>query len=206
LCRSLNKCCAYMRFSFCYRIAKFKGFFWARRLFLYRKRFLGTVSPVGLGVQFRFITWLLMDGIWVVGQFKRRSSLHKFKLYANRLRNMGVMLLKYSSPRLENFWPSAWNILRQIKIRTVKGRRYRLGLPARNQRTHSNAKTTRRFRSNVVSYVKDKLWFRKLWEPRKSKSQAIRKLRVVRKKSAKVHQTKKATLKSKKNKKFDVWK
>lgn len=195
-----------MRFSFCYRIAKFKGFFWARRLYIYKKKFLGMNSPVGLGAQFRHMTWLMMDGIWVAGQFKRKSVVHKFKLHAYRLRNMGILLLKYSSPRLEVFWPSAWNILRQIKIRTLRGRKYRLGLPVRGQRTHSNAKTTRRFRSNIVSYVKDKLWFRKLWEPRKSKSQAIRKLKSLRKRTSKAQSGKKITTKAKKVKKFDVWK
>jgi ribosomal protein S13 len=195
-----------MRFAFCYKVAKFKGFFWARRLFLYRKKFLGLSSPTGLGSQPRHMTWLLMDGIWTVGQFKRRTMMRRLKLSFGRLRNMGIMLLKYSSPRVESFWPAAWNILRQIKIRTLRGRRYRLGLPSRNQRTHSNAKTTRRFRATVVSYVKDKLWFRKLWEPRKAKSQALKKLRVVRKRSIKGHQTKKVALKKGKGKKFDVWK
>jgi len=194
-----------MRFSFCFKVAKFKGFFWARRLFLYRKRFLGISSSIGLGSQFKHITWLLMDGVWVAGQLRRKSLFRRLKLYTYRLRNMGIILLKYSSPRLELFWPAAWNVLRQIKIRTVVGRRYRLGLPARNQRTHSNAKTTRRFRSAVVSYVKDKLWFRKLWEPRKSKTQAVKKLRMVKKKSSKLQQGRKSSTKTKKTKKFDVW-
>jgi hypothetical protein len=195
-----------MRFSFCYKVAKYKGFFWARRLFLYRKRFLGLAAPIGLGAQFRHLSWLLMDGSWVLGQYSRKSFFRKIKLRATRMRNMGVTLLRYSSPRLEAFWPSAWNVLRQIKIRTMRGRRYRLGLPARRQRTHSNAKTTRRFRSALVSYVKEKLWFRKLWEPRKSKSSSVRKLRVVRKRSSKSDAPKRGVVRTKKVKKFDVWK
>ncbi len=86
--------------------------------------------PTGLGLHFRHVTWLLMDGVWVFGQCGRRSLFRKNKLQITRLRNMGITLLKYSSPRLEAFWPAAWNILRQIKIRTIRGRRYRLGLPA----------------------------------------------------------------------------
>jgi len=195
-----------MRFSFCFKVAKYKGFFWARRLYLYRKRFLGITAPVGLGAQFRHLSWLLMDGSWVSGQYSRKSFYRKIKLRAMRMRNMGVALLRYSSPRLEAFWPSAWNILRQIKIRTMRGRRYRLGLPARRQRTHSNAKTTRRFRSALVAYVREKLWFRKLWEPRKSKSSSVKKLRTMRKRASKSVVSKHGVVRTKKVKKFDVWK
>ena len=195
-----------MRFSFCYRVAKFKGFFWARRLFLYRKRFLGVTTPAGLGSQFKAITWLLMDGVWVQGQYKRSSSFRRFRLGAIRLRNMGIALLKYSSPRLEAIWPMAWNVLRQMRIRTTRGRRYRLGLPARNQRTHSNAKTTRRFRSVMVTYIKDKLWFRKLWEPRKSKGLGVRKAKIGNKKFMRSDKGKQGAVRTKKIKKFDVWK
>jgi hypothetical protein len=194
-----------MRFSFCYRIAKFKGFFWSRRLFLYRKKFLGIVAPVGLGVQFKELTWLLMDGTWVRGQYRRASIFRRLRSCTFRLRNMGIGLLKYSSPRLEAFWPTAWNVLRQMRIRTVRGRRYRLGLPARNQRTHSNARTTRRLRSYVVAYVRDKLWFRKLWEPRKSKSQSVKNHKVGNKRPSRLDKNKQGSVRTKKIKKFDVW-
>ena len=195
-----------MRFSFCYRIAKFKGFFWSRRLFLYRKKFLGITAPVGLGVQFRELTWLLMDGSWVRGQYRRISIFRRSRSCTFRLRNMGIGLLKYSSPRLEAFWPTAWNVLRQMRIRTLRGRRYRLGLPARNQRTHSNAKTTRRLRSCVVTYVREKLWFRKLWEPRKSKPQSVKNHKAFNKRSSRSDKIKQANVRTKKIKKFDVWK
>lgn len=93
-----------------------------------------------------------------------------------------------------------------MRVRTIRGRRYRLGLPARGQRTHSNAKTTRRMRSNVVTYVREKLWFRKLWEPRKSKSQGVRKLKVGNKRFASSEKGKQGAARTKKIKKFDVWK
>jgi hypothetical protein len=34
-----------------YRIARLRGFFWGRRLFLYKRRTAGQLAPVGLGVQ-----------------------------------------------------------------------------------------------------------------------------------------------------------
>lgn len=36
--------------------------------------------------------------------------------------------------------------------------RYRLGLPAHGQRTHSNAQTTRAFKNAIVRFVKARLW------------------------------------------------
>jgi hypothetical protein len=160
---------------------------------------------VGLGVQFKELTWLLMDGTWVRGQYRRASIFRRLRSCTFRLRNMGIGLLKYSSPRLEAFWPTAWNVLRQMRIRTVRGRRYRLGLPARNQRTHSNARTTRRLRSYVVAYVRDKLWFRKLWEPRKSKSQSVKNHKVGNKRPSRLDKNKQGSVRTKKIKKFDVW-
>eukprot|EP00877_Chromochloris_zofingiensis_P007845 jgi/Chrzof1/3313/Cz12g20170.t1 len=46
------------------------------------------------------------------------------------------------------------DILRLIDIKSYRGKRHELGLPARGQRTHTNAQTARKFKRHVMYDVK----------------------------------------------------
>lgn len=79
-----------------------------------------------------------------------------------RLVNLGFVFLRLHSPFLEAFWPSAWAVLRYLHIRHYRGQRYRLGLPSRGQRTHTNAATTRHVRTTILTYIRSRYWFSRL--------------------------------------------
>jgi small subunit ribosomal protein S13 len=46
------------------------------------------------------------------------------------------------------------DILRLIEARTYRGRRHELGLPARGQRTSTNAQTARKFKRHILYDVR----------------------------------------------------
>ncbi len=192
-----------MRFSLCYRVVRLKGFFWGRRLFFYKRRFAGYLAPVGSGLTLRRLLWSLGDGFWGVRGYGRSFKLRRYHLA--RVRNAGYGIMRLTSPQIEPFWPQVWNALRYLLIRHHRGRRYRLGLPAHGQRTHSNAATTRHIRNATTEYLKANFWFKKLWEPRKRKLNAVRsRIKTQSKRSAKADKHKRGVLRSKK--KLDVWK
>jgi hypothetical protein len=59
--------------------------------------------------------------------------------------------------------PWAWAILHHVRVRAFRGTRYRLGLPARGQRTHTNACTTHRVRDAAARHIRAEFWVRRLW-------------------------------------------
>ena len=192
-----------MRFSICYRIVRLKGFFWGKRLFFYRRRFAGHLTPASTGRWPRYWLWSLGDGFWGLHGFYRASRRRRY--FLARLRNAGFATLRLLSPQIEPFWPLAWNALRYLKIRHLRGRRYRLGLPAHGQRTHSNASTTRRIKNIVTEHIRSKYWFRKLWEARKRKTpMPKRRIKSQSRRSVKASKHKRGVTRTKK--KLDVWK
>lgn len=46
------------------------------------------------------------------------------------------------------------DILTLIEAKTYRGRRHELGLPARGQRTHTNAQTARKFKRHMLYDVR----------------------------------------------------
>jgi hypothetical protein len=169
---------------------------------LYQRRFAGHLAPSGAGAQPRRWLWALGDGFWARLGFKPLPKHSRYR--TARVRNAGYAQFRLLSPRLEPFWPSAWAVLRFLYIRHRKGRRFRLGLPARGQRTHSNAATTRRIRNVVISYIKARYWTKRLWEARKRKATTSRPKSKQLKRSSKADKPKQGVVRSKKNKK-DVW-
>lgn len=176
-------------------------------MFLYQRRFAGHLTPSGAGRQPRSWLWALGDGFWARSGFRplaRRAFPTASAYYLARVRNTGYGQFRLLSPKIEPLWPSAWSVLRFLYIRHRKGRRFRLGLPARGQRTHSNAATTRRFRSAVVVYIKARYWAKRLWEARKRSLGGPRLRSKQPRRPAKVDKPKHGVVRSKKNKK-DVW-
>jgi hypothetical protein len=100
----------------------------------------------------------------------------------------------------------AWALVRFLKIRHFRGRRYRLGLPVHTRRTHSNAATTRRMGGVTVRYIRARFWGRKLWEPRKRPVRPVRvKVRVQSKRAAKAERHRRGVIRTKQIKKKSVW-
>ena len=157
--------------------------------------------PVGAGKWPRVWFWRLADGF--LGSYGYRARL-RLRSYAQaRLRNAGYALLRYLSPQFEAYWPSVWATFRYLQIRHYRGRRYRLGLPARGQRTHSNAATTRRIRNAITEHLRERYWARKLWEPRKRKLPTLRsKYKSQSRRSVKADRHRRGVVRTKK--KFDV--
>ena len=88
-----------MRLSLCYRIVRLKGFFWGRRLFIYKRRIAGWQTPAGLGFQPRGWLWALGDGFFARFGFKGTRHTNRYPLA--RLRNAGYAHLRLIAPQLE---------------------------------------------------------------------------------------------------------
>ena len=89
---------------------------------------------------------------------------------------------------------------RYILTRSYRGARYKLGLPARGQRTRSNANTTGRVRDSAALFVRRYRVAPRVWEARKACRFIPRKLH--KKKTPKGAAKKGAAVRSKK--KVDV--
>ncbi len=121
-----------------------------------------------------------------------------------RLRSLARVLFFFAPPHVPVYYPWAWFLLRQLKLRTYRGLRYRLGLPANGQRTHTNAQTVSRHLDLAGSTLKQFYWRRRLWQ---TKSAATTdKLRQVKPLKQKHKSTKKkGPVVRSKDKKKSVW-
>ena len=119
------------------------------------------------------------------------------------MQNIGLAILGYNVAHAPKTRPWAWSVARYIVVRAYRGARYKLGLPARGQRTRSNANTTGRLRDPAAAFVRRARLAPRVWEARKTSKFIPRKLHKKRA-GAKTKGAKGAPVRSKK--KVDVWK
>lgn len=118
---------------------------------------------------------------------------------------MGHTLLFYNSPHIYIVYPWAWFILRQLKLRTYRGIRFRLGLPSRGQRTRTNSETAGRHSDLSVFLLRQLYWRQRLWQVRsKTSGIKIKQNRKLQKNKTKVLKKKGPAVRSK-DKKKSVW-
>jgi hypothetical protein len=120
---------------------------------------------------------------------------------------MGLGLLGYNLALLPKSRPWAWAIVHQLQVRSYKSSRYKLGLPANGQRTHTNANTTGRVIDEGAKFIRKKGVVQRVWESRKPAkfiSKGSRNKNALKGLKAKVTSKSGKTLRSKK--KVDVWK
>ena len=121
-----------------------------------------------------------------------------------RVKSLGHTLLFFAPGHIPVAYPWAWFILRQLKLRTYRGLRYRLGLPSRGQRTHTNAQTTTKHADSASAVLRRLYWRKRLWQVRavsratKSKQSrgGVKKQKITKKKGSVVRS---------KDKKKSVW-
>lgn len=71
-----------------------------------------------------------------------------------RMQNIGLVSLRYNVAHVPKTRPWAWAVARYLLTRSYRGSRYKLGLPARGQRTHTNANTTGRVRDAAAAFAR----------------------------------------------------
>ncbi len=196
-----------MRLTLCYRILRSRGFFLGKNFYPYRSRLVGYATSLGFGHQARaWLGALKEGGVYGVGSLRSLIIPRPAIGVSQRLVNVGFNLLRLQSPFVQPLWPAAWAVLRYLQIRHFRGQRYKLGLPARGQRTHSNAATSRRVRNAVATYLRTYYWFSRLWEPRKRPTLKVRsKFKSQSKRAAKAERHRKGVVRTKDLKKKDVW-
>lgn len=70
------------------------------------------------------------------------------------MQNLSLQLLNFLPPHFSMVLPWAWMILRQLRARSFRSNRYRLGLPAHGQRTHTNASTVGRVHDAASMHIR----------------------------------------------------
>jgi hypothetical protein len=88
-----------MRRVVCYRIVRARGFFWGRRLFLYRRRTAGHLAPAGLGSWPRRGLWAMGDGFFIRRGLGLRAR--QRRRVCLRFKNAGRVQLWLTTPRVE---------------------------------------------------------------------------------------------------------
>ena len=142
----------------------------------------------------------LLDG--ARSQGSRTYRLDGSPYFYGRMQNIGLASLRYNAAHIPKTRPWAWTVARYLLTRSYRGSRYKLGLPARGQRTHTNANTTGRVRDAAATFIRRQRIAPRVWEARKASRFVPRKLH--KKKGVKGSKAKGSTVRSKK--KVDVWK
>lgn len=142
----------------------------------------------------------LLDGARPRGS--RTYRLDDPRYLYGRMQNIGLVSLRYNVAHAPKTRPWAWAVARYLLTRSYRGSRYKLGLPARGQRTHTNANTTGRVRDAAAAFARRQRVAPRLWEARKASKFIPRKLH--KKKATKGKAKAGAPVRSKK--KVDVWK
>lgn len=195
-----------MRFSFCFKVVKKRGFFLGPQLVIYRRRWAGYLTLGGLGPWARRLVFETSDGILSNSFYKRKLKEKTYFFKIKRAKAMGLLALYFYPPHISPAWPWAWTILKYLKNRSWRGRRYRLGLPARGQRTRSNCSTVKRHKDIASLYIKQRKWATTLWQG--SKKQNLTKKNQTKgtsKRSIKAERHKKGVIRTKDLKKKTVW-
>lgn len=188
----------FMTYVMCLRLTYLKGFFWGDRFMAYGRKWGCKSSKTGWGKFQQRYAKALTDGKYSCP----RTSKKKYPY--GIMQNFGLTILSYNLATLKKMRPSAWAVVRQIQVRTYKSSRYKLGLPANGQRTHTNANTTGRLADESAKFIRRNGVIPKIWESRKPAKYVSRSLRSKSPKSTKAKATTKSgkTIRSKKK---DVW-
>ncbi len=90
--------------------------------------------------------WRYADGCLARGYVRRLTYPR------GRLARLALDLLFFAPPHVPVPYLSALYLLRNLRLRTYRSVRYRLGLPSRGQRTRSNASTVSKH-TDLAVYV-----------------------------------------------------
>ena len=184
----------------CLRLTHLKGFFWGDKFYTYGRRWSPRSGRPGWGPFQRVMGVRLLDG--ARSQGSRTYRLDGSPYFYGRMQNIGLASLRYNAAHIPKTRPWAWTVARYLLTRSYRGSRYKLGLPARGQRTHTNANTTGRVRDAAATFIRRQRIAPRVWEARKASRFVPRKLH--KKKGVKGSKAKGSTVRSKK--KVDVWK
>src|SRR4051812_35303451 len=127
-----------MRYSICLQLVRHVGLFWGSRLMPYARPMQGWSGAPGYSRFWRHLMLVMLEGAWHAPLSARAGRVFL------RTQNVAYWGLLYAPPHVENPLQQAWQLMRHLKLRTARGARYRLALPARGQRTRSNAQTCKR--------------------------------------------------------------
>ena len=137
-----------MRFSTCLRLVRSTGFFWGTSFNFYRAPFAGYRGAVGYRAHWRRFVWRYSDGCLARGHVRRLVYPH------SRLSTLALALLFFAPPHIPVPYLSALYVLRDLRLRTYRSVRYRLGLPSNGQRTRCNASTVSKHTDLVVHILR----------------------------------------------------
>lgn len=190
-----------MNYLICLRLTHLKGLFWGDRFLTYGRRWGCQNTRTGWGRHQQALARRLADGALSAPRVGRRA--YPYGL----MQNLGLGLLGYNLALLPKTRPWAWAVIHQLQIRSYRSSRYKLGLPANGQRTHTNANTTGRATDPVARFIRRGGFVLKIWEARKPSkfiSKAAR--RKTSSKGGKARNVTKSGKTIRSKKKVDVWK
>lgn len=181
------------------RLTYLKGFFWGDKFLPYGRRWGGKNTRVGWGAFQQRLARRLADGRVSAARTLRRP--YPFGV----MQNMGLALLGFNLAPLPKTRPWAWALVHHLQVRSYKSSRYKLGLPANGQRTHTNATTTGRVIDEGAKFIRKRDLVERVWESRKP-AKFISKKRRGAPKGTKAKGAVKAAKPLRTKKKVDVWK
>ncbi len=190
--------CLHMTYLICLRLTYLKGFFWGDKFMSYGRRWGCKNTRAGWGRFQQGYARALTDGKYSAPRSSRRPFPYGL------MQNFGLCLLAYNLAVLPKTRPWAWAIVRQIQARSYRSSRYKIGLPANGQRTHTNATTTGRVADEGARFVRKKGILPKIWESRKPARFVSRSSRPKASKGAKAKTTSKSGKTIRSKKKIDV--
>lgn len=189
-----------MTYLICLRLTYLKGFFWGDKFISYGRKWGCKNTRQGWGKFQQSYARRLTDGKY---SFPRTL---RYKFSYGLMQNFGLTLLGYNLAILPKTRPWVWCVIREIQVRSYKSSRYKLGLPANGQRTHSNANTTGRVADESAKFIRKKRLIIRIWESRKPAKFVSKNTRPKSGKGAKVKTTSKSGKTIRSKKKVDVWK
>lgn len=189
-----------MSYLICLRLTYLKGFFWGDKFIAYGRRWGCKNNRQGWGKFQQNYARCLTDGKYSFSRVSRYNFPHGL------MQNFGLSLLAYNLAMLPKSRPWAWCVARQIQVRSYKSSRYKLGLPANGQRTHTNANTTGRLTDESAKFIRKKRLVIRIWESRKPAKFVSKHSKTRASKGAKAKLTSKSGKTIRSKKKVDVWK
>jgi hypothetical protein len=150
----------------CLRLTHLKGFFWGDRFYTYGRRWSPRSGRCGWGPYQRTLGLRLLNGARPKGAKTYRIEGAPYDY--GRMYNIGLVSLRLNVAHVPKTRPWGWVVSRYLLTRSYRGSRYKLGLPARGQRTHSNASTTGRVRDAAALFVRRSRIVPRVWEARKA--------------------------------------
>lgn len=161
-----------MRFSSCYKLVQLTGFFVNSKFLQYGQRWSAHNVGTGSKLFLRKFALVMGDGRWVRGYSKRRP------FFVNRILNLGLLLLQFTTPFMSISSPWSWRLLLNLKLRSYKSSRWKKNLPSNGQRTRSNAMSITRCKDLAVKRLQIEGWGNILGLLVKKKIHSTRRVKV----------------------------